>query len=154
VQNATTGKRLDSTVRSLSGRGGGAIEAPFLFRHGSYYYLFVSFDLCCRGASSTYRIMVGRSGSATGPFVDKNGVAMTSGGCEALAGHGSVQGPGGQSAFADSDADVPVYHYYVNNGRRGCGSICWGTTRVGGRMCADFVLAFRSATVDGCGKLS
>lgn len=115
--NATTGKRLDGTIRSLAGRGGGAIEAPFLFRHGSYYYLFVSFDLCCRGAGSTYRIMVGRSTSPTGPFVDKNGIAMTSGGgSEILAGHGSIHGPGGQSVFTDVDADVLVYHYYADNG--------------------------------------
>jgi arabinan endo-1,5-alpha-L-arabinosidase len=115
--NATTGKRLDGTIRSLAGRGGGAIEAPFLFRHGSYYYLFVSFDLCCRGAGSTYRIMVGRSTSPTGPFVDKNGTAMTSGGgSEILAGHGSIHGPGGQSVFTDVDADVLVYHYYADNG--------------------------------------
>ena len=115
--NTSTGKRLDSTIRSLAGRGGGAIEAPFLFRHGSYYYLFVSFDRCCQGASSTYRIMVGRSTSVTGSFVDKNGTAMNSGGgSEILAGHGSIHGPGGQSVFSDADADVLVYHYYADNG--------------------------------------
>ena len=113
----STGKRLDTTIRSLAGRGGGAIEAPFLFRHGSYYYLFVSFDRCCQGASSTYRIMAGRSTSVTGPFVDKNGTAMNSGGgSEILAGHGSIHGPGGQSVFTDADADVMVYHYYADNG--------------------------------------
>ena len=115
--NASTGKRLDTTIRSIAGRGGGAIEAPFLFHHGSYYYLYVSFDLCCKGAASTYRIMVGRSTSVTGPFVDKNGTAMTGGGgSEILAGHGSVHGPGGQSVFTDTDADVLVYHYYADNG--------------------------------------
>jgi len=115
--NPATGKRLDSTIRSVAGRGGGAIEAPFLFQHGSYYYLYVSFDVCCQGASSTYRIMVGRSTSPTGPFVDRNGTAMTSGGgTEILAGHGSIHGPGGQSVIADSDADVLVYHYYADNG--------------------------------------
>ncbi|MET8141425.1 arabinan endo-1,5-alpha-L-arabinosidase [Sphaerisporangium sp. NPDC005288] len=112
-----TGKRADSTIRSIAGRNGGAIEAPYIFRRGSYYYLYVSFDLCCRGASSTYRVMVGRSTSVTGPYVDRNGVAMTSGGgTEILAGHGSIHGPGHQAVFTDVDADVLVYHYYADNG--------------------------------------
>src|SRR3954454_22307572 len=103
----STGKPLNGAVTTIAGRGGGPIEAPFLFHHGSYYYLYVSFDYSCRGASSTYRIMVGRSTSVTGPFADKNGRRMTAGGgTEILAGHGGVHGPGGQSLFTDSDADV------------------------------------------------
>jgi len=94
-----------------------AIEASFIFHHGSYYYLWVSFDLCCRGASSTYRIMVGRSTSVTGPYLDRNGTRMTSGGgTQVLAGHGSIHGPGGQSVIADTDANVLFYHYYANSG--------------------------------------
>lgn len=30
-------------------------EAPFIVHHGGYYYVFVSWDLCCRGARSTFR---------------------------------------------------------------------------------------------------
>jgi arabinan endo-1,5-alpha-L-arabinosidase len=117
--NSSTGKRSDSTILSIAKRtdNGGAIEAPFVTSHGGYYYLWVSFDLCCKGASSTYRVMVGRSSSVTGPYVDKSGKAMTSGGgTEVLAGHGSIHGPGGQSVFTDSDADVLVYHYYADSG--------------------------------------
>jgi arabinan endo-1,5-alpha-L-arabinosidase len=112
-----TGKRSDSTIRSLAGRGGGAIEAPNIVKRGSYYYLFVSFDRCCQGAASTYRVVVGRSTSVTGPYTDRNGVAMTSGGgTEVLAGQGSVHGPGHQDVLADADGDVLVYHYYADNG--------------------------------------
>jgi len=115
--NASTGKRSDGTVRALAGRGGGAIEAPTLVRHGSYYYLWVSFDFCCRGAASTYRIMVGRSTSVTGPFVDRNGTALTAGGgTQVLASHGAIHGPGHQAVLADADGDVLVYHYYADNG--------------------------------------
>jgi arabinan endo-1,5-alpha-L-arabinosidase len=115
--DATTGKRSGATIRGLAGRGGGAIEAPALVRHGSYYYLWVSFDYCCRGASSTYRVMVGRSTSPNGPFTDRNGTAMTSGGgAQVLAGHGSVHGPGHQAVFTDTDAEVLVYHYYADSG--------------------------------------
>ncbi|MET7875309.1 arabinan endo-1,5-alpha-L-arabinosidase [Micromonospora profundi] len=115
--NPATGKRADNTIHSISGRGGGAIEAPVIVKRGSYYYQWVSFDRCCQGASSTYRVMVGRSTSVTGPYVDRNGTPMNAGGAtQVLASHGSIHGPGHQAVMADSDADVLVYHYYANNG--------------------------------------
>lgn len=115
--NPSTGLRADSSIRLIAGRNGGAIEAPHMFRHGSYYYLWVSFDRCCQGAASTYRIMVGRSTSPNGPFVDRSGKAMTAGGgTQILAGHGSIHGPGHNAVIADTDAEVLVYHYYADNG--------------------------------------
>ena len=60
--------------------GNGAVEAPFLFRHGGYYYLFVSYDLCCRGKNSTYNVVVGRSEKVMGPYIDKDGVSLMQGG--------------------------------------------------------------------------
>ncbi|GIJ75041.1 family 43 glycosylhydrolase [Virgisporangium ochraceum] len=115
--NPSTGLRADSAILSVAGRNGGAIEAPVIVQRGSWYYLWVSFDRCCQGASSTYRVMVGRSTSVTGPYVDRNGTAMTSGGgTQVLAGHGSIHGPGHQAVLADTDGDVLVYHYYANNG--------------------------------------
>ncbi|SDO69044.1 arabinan endo-1,5-alpha-L-arabinosidase [Lentzea jiangxiensis] len=115
--NPSTGLRSDSVVRPLAGRNGGPIEAPTIVKRGAHYYLFVSFDYCCRGASSTYRVMVGRSSSVTGPYVDRNGTALTSGGgTEILAGQGSVHGPGHQDVFGDVDSDVLVYHHYTDSG--------------------------------------
>jgi arabinan endo-1,5-alpha-L-arabinosidase len=114
---AGTGLPIDTNVRLIAGRGGDAIEAPFLFLHGGYYYLYVSFDKCCQGASSTYRTMVGRSTTPTGPFVDKAGKPMAEGGgTEVLAGHDAVHGPGHPAVFTDNDSDVLVYHYYVDSG--------------------------------------
>ncbi|MDT9682756.1 arabinan endo-1,5-alpha-L-arabinosidase [Streptomyces sp. TRM76323] len=113
----STGKRTGTALHSLAGRGGGAIEAPTIVKRGAYYYLYVSFDLCCRGAASTYRVMVGRSTSVTGPYHDRNGVPMTSGGgTEVLAGQGSVHGPGHQDVFTDTDSDILAYHYYADSG--------------------------------------
>ncbi len=109
----------DPAVRALAQRttASGAIEAPFIYRHGGYYYLFVSFDLCCKGASSTYRIMVGRSTAVTGPYTDRNGAALTSGGgTQILAGHGSIHGPGHQAVISDNGQDVLFYHYYADSG--------------------------------------
>ena len=56
------------------------IEAPFIFRHGDYYYLFVSWDYCCRGMRSDYKVVVGRSKHIDGPYADKEGTPMTDGG--------------------------------------------------------------------------
>ena len=53
-----------------------AIKAPFLMARDPYYYLFVSFDWCCRGVDSTYNIRVGRSSEVVGPYVDRDGVPM------------------------------------------------------------------------------
>jgi arabinan endo-1,5-alpha-L-arabinosidase len=113
----STGLQQGSTLLSLAGRGGGAIEAPTIHKRGDFYYLYVSFDLCCRGADSTYRIMVGRSTSPTGPYVDRNGQNLTNGGgTEILSAHDSVIGPGHQTVLADSDGDVLFYHYYTSSG--------------------------------------
>ncbi|MBQ8655756.1 MAG: family 43 glycosylhydrolase [Prevotella sp.] len=60
--------------------GPNAIEAPFIFRHDGYYYLFVSWDYCCQGSRSNYRVAVGRSRTVDGPYVDRNGEDMRLGG--------------------------------------------------------------------------
>ncbi|KAK1978953.1 family 43 glycosyl hydrolase [Colletotrichum cereale] len=117
--NPSTGKRSGTSLLSLARRtdGGGAVEAPFITRRGSFYYLYVAFDRCCNGAASTYRIMVGRSTSVTGPYVDRAGKQMMSGGgTQIMASHGSIHGPGHPAVFTDTDADVLVYHYYNNAG--------------------------------------
>ena len=79
----------------------GAIEAPFLIRHGRYYYLFVSFDYCCRGVNSTYNIRVGRSPGVTGPYADRDGKPMLAGGGSVVVtGAGREAGPGHWRRFA------------------------------------------------------
>ena len=60
--------------------GRNAIEAPFIFRHGDYYYLFVSHDYCCRGIESNYKVVVGRSTKVDGPYLDRTGRDMADGG--------------------------------------------------------------------------
>jgi arabinan endo-1,5-alpha-L-arabinosidase len=60
--------------------GRNAIEAPFILKHGGYYYLFVSWDYCCRGALSNYRVAVGRSKQVSGPYLDREGRDMLNGG--------------------------------------------------------------------------
>ena len=106
-------KASNPKLYSLASRGGKAIEAASLIQHGGYTYLFVSFDRCCAGLDSTYRIMVGRAKQVTGPYVDKEGVPMMQGGGTQLqAGQGRFIGPGGQEALHDAGRDTLVYHYY------------------------------------------
>ena len=60
--------------------GPNAIEAPFIFKHNDYYYLFVSWDYCCQGSKSNYRVAVGRSKTVDGPYLDPEGKDMRDGG--------------------------------------------------------------------------
>ena len=60
--------------------GPNAIEAPFIFKHDGWYYLFVSWDYCCQGSKSNYRVAVGRSKSVEGPYFDRKGIDMRYGG--------------------------------------------------------------------------
>ena len=69
-----TGKPSDKypTMYSLCSRPreqpiGGSVEAPFIVKHDAWWYLFVSYDRCCRGVNSTYNVVVGRARQITGP---------------------------------------------------------------------------------------
>ncbi|QGQ18031.1 family 43 glycosylhydrolase [Cellulomonas sp. JZ18] len=122
-----TGLRSGTAMHSIANRSAG-IEAPDILYRDGYYYLFVSFDRCCQGAQSTYRVAVGRSTSITGPYVDRAGVAMTNGGgTEILAGRGSVHGPGHSATLRDTDGDVLFYHWYTDAGdsRLGINLLGW-----------------------------
>lgn len=57
----------------------GAVEAPFIMRRGDWYYLFASYDFCCRGVDSSYYSMVGRSATVDGVYLDDQGRKLTDG---------------------------------------------------------------------------
>ncbi|GAA4377433.1 arabinan endo-1,5-alpha-L-arabinosidase [Hymenobacter koreensis] len=93
--------------------GDGAIEAPFIFRKGGYYYLFTSFDYCCRGPESTYKMVVGRAKSLTGPYLDQAGKSLEQGGGTlVLEGNKSWFGVGHNSVYTFDNADYLVFHGY------------------------------------------
>jgi arabinan endo-1,5-alpha-L-arabinosidase len=86
-----------------------AVEAPSIVPHDGWYYLFVSFDHCCRGVASTYNIDVGRSRSVAGPYLDRRGRDLEAGGGSlVLRTSGRFIGPGGQS-YSNG---FLAYHYY------------------------------------------
>jgi arabinan endo-1,5-alpha-L-arabinosidase len=119
--NPDSGMPADPNIMGIAARPGEtAIEGACLMRHDGYYYLFASFDLCCKGVDSTYKIMIGRSKGVTGPYVDKNGKDMREGGGSlVLAGDDDWKGPGHSEILQDGGKDYLVHHAYDahNNGR-------------------------------------
>ncbi len=112
----------------------GSFIYPYVVNGTQYYYYFASINPCC-SATSTYRIVVGRSTSPTGPFLDRGGQDMESnGGTILLSTHDNIVGPGGQSVFTDTgtngSASQPtlVYHYYDGNNN---GTPTLGINRLG-----------------------
>jgi arabinan endo-1,5-alpha-L-arabinosidase len=100
--------------------GNAAIEAPFIHKKDDYYYLFVSYDLCCRGSRSTYNVRVGRSKNIEGPYVDKSGTLMTQGGGELLVGgDDEYYGIGHNSVYTFEDETYMFSHGYeiADNGK-------------------------------------
>ena len=94
--------------------GTNAIEAPFIMRHGGYYYLFVSWDYCCRGIKSNYRVAVGRSKKVAGPYLDRDGKPMLEGGGTLLleGDKKEYEALGHCSAYHFPDGDVFFCHGY------------------------------------------
>jgi arabinan endo-1,5-alpha-L-arabinosidase len=105
----------DTTLYSLARRtvNNGSIEAPFIIRKDDFYYLFASFDFCCRGVDSTYFVAVGRSENITGPYVDRDGVAMLEGGgTQVTFPTERWRGPGHNAILQENGVEHIVYHAY------------------------------------------
>ena len=93
---------------------GGSVEAPFIIRHGGFFYLFASFDRCCRGINSTYNVVVGRSKNVNGPYTDKDGKPMTEGGGSLVIASTTAnwKGPGHEAVLQDGPNDYLAFHAY------------------------------------------
>jgi arabinan endo-1,5-alpha-L-arabinosidase len=95
----------------------GAVEAPYIVERNGWFYLFASFDFCCRGVESSYYTVAGRSRSVAGPYVDRDGKAMLEGGGFIVL-HADLdparrfKGPGHVAILRDGDQDLIVYHAY------------------------------------------
>lgn len=96
--------------------GNAALEAPFIFKKDEFYYLFQSWDLCCRGEESTYKVVVGRSKNATGPYFDKEGTNLNQGGGSLFAeGNKNWHGVGHNSVYTFDGKDYNFMHGYDAN---------------------------------------
>ncbi|UCD49761.1 MAG: arabinan endo-1,5-alpha-L-arabinosidase [Phycisphaerales bacterium] len=118
-----TGKRIapDSPIHALAHSD--AIEAPCIWHHDKFYYLFVNWGQCCRGVDSTYNIRVGRGATITGPYLDKAGIdLLDAGGSRFLETNGEFIGPGHAAIFSEGGTDWLGYHYY-DGAQRGLASL-------------------------------
>ena len=94
--------------------GPNAIEAPFIFKHDGWYYLFVSWDYCCQGSKSNYRVAVGRSRSVEGPYLDPDGIDMRDGGGMIFleGDKKAFEAAGHCAAYTFDDQDIFICHGY------------------------------------------
>jgi arabinan endo-1,5-alpha-L-arabinosidase len=129
-----TGKldQTDTTLHKLASRPrrgehqtpptSGAIEAPFILRHGDHWYLFISWDFCCPGPRrpvSDYKVVVGRAEKVTGPYLDKEGKHLSEGGGSLIleAATEKWRGAGHPAVFSEAGSDFLLFHAYPASGR-------------------------------------
>jgi arabinan endo-1,5-alpha-L-arabinosidase len=88
-------------------------EATDLIYRDGWYYLLGTHGTCCDGVNSTYNIVVGRSKSVTGPYLDNVGRDMLQGGGRMVIAAGDrVCGPGhfGRTII-DEGVEIMSCHY-------------------------------------------
>ena len=110
----------DKTIHSIAYRpaptgGDNPIEGAFIFQRDGYYYLFASYDYCCKGPASNYYVAVGRSRNITGDYVGKDGKRLMDGYgtgviIERPWGSTDFRGPGHCGLMHDGKRDLIVYH--------------------------------------------
>ena len=118
--NPSTGlKKVGASTLRVAGNtvsGTRDWEAAYVVKDNGYFYFYANRGLCCKGSSSTYKIVVGRSSSPTGPFLDRSGVdlAGTTGtaGTLVLGTSGRYIGPGHFGLLRDNGANIVSMHYY------------------------------------------
>ncbi|KAL3423417.1 endo-alpha-1,5-arabinanase [Phlyctema vagabunda] len=119
--NALTGGGSAAYNIAYTPSGTHAQEGAYMFKYGDTYYLFWSAGQCCGlntnkpAAGGEYKIMVARSKSPTGAFIDKNGKSATAGGGSVvLESHGNIYAPGGQGVFQDPALGPILYYHYFD----------------------------------------
>jgi arabinan endo-1,5-alpha-L-arabinosidase len=111
--NAATGKLLNdspqlTTITTSLGEG------VFVIRGPEYYYIFASRGKCCAGMASTYQVVMGRSKTINGPYLNKDGESWVDNKYSLfLAGDSTEPGRGHNGFFTEGDTTFIVYHAYT-----------------------------------------
>ncbi|KAK3050307.1 hypothetical protein LTR09_008456 [Extremus antarcticus] len=96
-------------------------EGGYVVEREGYSYLFFSSGVCCGydatrpAAGEEYKIMVCRSSTVDGEYVDAAGRScLDHGGTLVLGSHDNVYGPGGQGVYEDPEVGTVLYYHYVD----------------------------------------
>ena len=114
----TTGERVRGNVEKDIAID---CEATDLIYRDGWYYLLGTHGTCCDGVNSTYNIVVGRSRSVEGPYLDNVGRDMLHGGGRmVIAAGGRMCGPGhfGRTVI-DEGVEVMSCHFEADFDRSG-----------------------------------
>ncbi len=93
---------------------GAAIEAASILEHDGRFYLFVSFDQCCKQLDSTYNIRGRPRRRGDRPPISiatANRCSPAAARCSSARPAASSR-PGGQEAIVTSKGEMLAYHYY------------------------------------------
>lgn len=91
-------------------------EGSFIIKGPEYYYIFASRGRCCAGVQSTYQIVMGRSKTLTGPYLNKQGESWLDNKYSLfLEGNYDEPGRGHNGFFAEGDTTFIVYHAYTRS---------------------------------------
>ena len=91
-------------------------EASYIYKRGSYYYLFGSIGSCCEGDKSTYQTVVGRATSFKGPYYSKDGGRMIDNSYDViLSGNSAFVGTGHNARIIKDKGGRTwmAYHAYI-----------------------------------------
>ena len=114
------------TVKDINAKfllAGTYFEAPYIYKRGSYYYLFGSIGSCCEGDSSTYQTVVGRATSFKGPYYSSDGGRMIDNSFDViLSGNSAFAGTGHNARIIEDKGGRTwmAYHAYIR-GQSGIG---------------------------------
>ena len=87
------------------------IEGAYIVFRNGYYYLFMSFNHCCKGDKTRYQVRVGRAKELTGPYLDKEGWPLKwGGGTLVIDGDAPLIGTGHNDVFSENGVDWLVHH--------------------------------------------
>lgn len=91
-------------------------EGVFVIKGPEYYYIFASRGICCKGISSTYQVVMGRSKDIKGPYLNKKGESWVDNKYTVfLEGNYEEPGRGHNGFFTEKDTTYIVYHAYTRS---------------------------------------